>query len=320
MLFNMQSDPFQTFGDWPSALRNAQSAPNQTVWAIVNFDSLPMYFVVLSRPTPAGSVHAEEAVIENFMAFLGRATARKRSLLKECHIFLSDSPCTVADPRASHSLKGWPLSCFKKFCALAKLYRALELQVFYARNYGEMDGFTSKPHLGRTIFNLLKRTGIFSQVIDTMTPGQLDVTCRLTRSALSDFFPAAAADFFSDDRIGKVLRTLNKLGLTDAGFRKLLSDPGADVGAIVAKTVLSALTQPNKPNAMNDSKVRDTYLSEVQQGNQNLVKLDASLRTDLSARIFRRAIDPLVEVNRQWEGAPQNLSILPWNPADGPGG
>jgi hypothetical protein len=324
--FSQPAEAFVTFSSWADAYAHTQQIEDKTVWAIVQFNRLPLYFFLTSRALEgqvARSVHAEENVIQNFKELLGGSLARE--LVRTCNIYLSESPCTVMDPRASNSLEGYPASCTAKLKVLAHSYPNLQINVYFAGTYGALDVVTGQKHMGEVFLRMLVRlTHVFAP--DGPRNKQ---EISLVHGLLEDFFPAQ--NIAPDDTMAVIValrREAQTKGMEvltrirDVG--ELLPSELKQLNQVAASTIIKALQgrsgklamvrkdqEPKVPvtntssSSFSSSSSSSSSLSSPSSSSSSSSSphIGATMRNDLASSIFSRATGS--------PGDPDNLTIQP---------
>ncbi len=237
--YALSTDSFQSFERPADAQHHAMATVvAKQVWAILNFDGIALYTVFFSESLAGGGTrHAEENVLLNFATVLGRSTILKGTLLQTCHLLISDSPCTINDRRPSDAIAG-PPSCFSKLCRHAGTFDALTFDVRYKNHFGVMDQYTSEPHMGEALYNVLKRTRLFGSrlVGGGLPPHEL----ALVRSVVGDLFPGHP---ISEELALRIAGELNHIAQSTGFSRAHQSGNVKELRKAIARCVTEAVAR-----------------------------------------------------------------------------
>lgn len=279
--FALSTDPFRSFSTWRGAYTHVTAGQaSKTVWAVVQFDDVPIYSVVTSQALQganASSIHAEENVIMGFTTFLCRATIKAGKLLRACNIYLSDSPSTCNDARPSNHIQGMPFSCTSKFQVLARSFPALQFHVFFAGTYGYLDEVTSSKHMGKTIGGLMDRLSpIFKG--EKLNSTQL----ALLGSVLQDFHP--------DLNIGpaETLEVVNQL--RKLAQNRVMQDTPDKSDKKVAQMIASAIDKALGKSSFSREGVSDSIMGRASSSSEEVAPVVNVANLTIQSRNF--ATDP----------------------------
>ncbi len=238
------SDP-RAFTSEDEAYAVASAAGSKTIWAIVSFADVPIWWCFTSQVDR----HAEENVISSFGSMLSQATLKMTGPVARCKIVISHSPCLPQDPHPSNALAGWPVSCSAKLTRLAEIYSLLQFDVGYLQDFRTLQTITGDTHMGETLYNVLNNTPLMHG--GTVSP--LNVS--LVASLLSGFYPQITVTTIMAEAVAAAL---HRLATHDKGFeRSRFLSERKQIGTIMARTVEKTMQQ------FGSTEGRRAYLSQL---------------------------------------------------------